>query len=418
MKNKFLHSFFFALALAVTLSSFSQSKRFFAVTGDQFGSVNWITFREFNPDAKTPMRTLYVPAQGNETIYDAISGAQLISSNESAVASAPASATQACGCLNKRMVAAIAYDAKNNRLYYTQMLGNQLRYLDLNSTDVKSYAVTTQLLKNFPNQQGEASVITRMVIASDNNGYALTNDNEHLIRFTTGRQASVRDLGKLVDAKSNGENSVRTQFKSWGGDLIADATGNLYLFTMQRLVYKINPKTQLATYLGQIKNMPEDYTVNAAMVENDAYVIVGSSTKTTNYYRVNLNTLESEAILSKTAQVYNVSDFANESLAFNKANNNSSVVAKDLRTTTVGVYPNPATDGKLTIQFGNFIPGKYVVQVADMQGKAVLQKELKISGSQTEGIFVSSLSTGTYLLRVIDQDGKNLYTRNVVIGNN
>ena len=416
MKNKFLHLFFFALALAVTLSSFSQSKRFFAVTGEQFGSVNWITFREFNPDAKTPMRTLYVPAQGNETIYDAISGAQLTSSNESAVASAPASASQACGCLNKRMVAAIAYDAKNNRLYYTQMLGNQLRYLDLNSTDVKSYAVTTQLLKNFPSQQGEASVITRMVIASDNNGYALTNDNEHLIRFTTGRQSSVTDLGRLVDAKSNGENSVRTQFKSWGGDLIADANGNLYLFTMQRLVYKINPKTKLATFLGQIKNMPEDYTVNAAMVENDAYVIVGSSTKTTNYYRVNLNTLESEAILSKTAQVYNVSDFANESLAFNKANNNSSVVAKDLRTTTVGVYPNPATDGKLTIQFGNFTPGKYVVQVADMQGKALLQKELKISGSQTEGVFVSSLSTGTYLLRVIDQDGKNLYTRNVVIG--
>ncbi|HEX5154324.1 MAG TPA: T9SS type A sorting domain-containing protein [Parafilimonas sp.] len=412
MKNKFLHPFFFALALAITLSSFSQSKRFFAVTGDQFGSVNWITFREFNPDAKTPVRTLYIPAQGNETIYDALSGQQLISNNESAVAAAP----QTCGCLNKRMVAAIAYDAKNNRLYYTQMLGNQLRYLDLNSTDVKSYAVTTQLLKNFPNQQGEASVITRMAIASDNNGYALTNDNEHLIRFTTGRQASVTDLGRLADAKSNGENSVRTQYKSWGGDLIADANGNLYLFTMQRLVYKINPKTKLATYLGQIKNMPEDYTVNAAMVENDAYVIVGSSTKTTNYYRVNLSTLESEAIVSKTAQVYNVSDFANESLAFNKANNNSSVVASNLKLTTVGVYPNPATDGKLTIQFGNFTPGKYNVQIADMQGKAVMQKEVKISGSQTEGIFVSSLSTGTYLLRVLDQDGKNLYTRNVVIG--
>ena len=60
------------------------------------------------------------------------------------------------------MVAAIAYDAKNNRLYYTQMMGNQLRYLDLNSAQPKSYAVTTQLLKNFPNQPGEASIITRM----------------------------------------------------------------------------------------------------------------------------------------------------------------------------------------------------------------------------------------------------------------
>ena len=98
MKNKFLRPFFFFLALATTLSSFSQSKRFFAVTGEQFGSVNWITFREFNPDAKTPVRTLYVPAQGNETIYDAVSGAQLASSNESnAVAAPAASASQACG---------------------------------------------------------------------------------------------------------------------------------------------------------------------------------------------------------------------------------------------------------------------------------------------------------------------------------
>ena len=33
---------------------------------------------------------------------------------------------------------------------------------------------------------------------------------------------------------SNAENSVRTQIKSWGGDLIADANGNLYLFAIQR----------------------------------------------------------------------------------------------------------------------------------------------------------------------------------------
>ena len=139
------------------------------------------------------MRTLYVPAQGNETIYDALNGEQLISSNESSAVAPAASASQACGCLNKRMVAAIAYDAKNNRLYYTQMLGNQLRYLDLSSAQAKSYAVTTQLLKNFPNLGGEASVITRMSIASDGYGYALTNDNEHLIRFSTGgKQTAIK----------------------------------------------------------------------------------------------------------------------------------------------------------------------------------------------------------------------------------
>lgn len=411
MKNKSLPLTMLFLALIITAGSFAQSKKYFAVTGEQAGSVNWIAFREFLPDSKTSLRTLYIPAENNEAVYDAVSGEKLIN-NTSGLSASP-SAPQACGCINTRMVAAIAYDAKNNRLYYTQMMGNQLRYLDLNSTQPKSYAVTSKLLKNFSNQPGEASVITRMVIASDKFGYALTNDNEHLIRFTTGKQTAITDLGKLVDAKSNGENSVRTQFKSWGGDMIADASGNLYLFTMQRLIFKINPNTQLATFIGQIKNMPDDYTINAAMVEDDASVIVGSSTKTTNYYRVNLNTLNAEA-LNNSGQVYNVSDFANESFAFSKANNNSAVTAKTFKA-GVSVYPNPSIDGKLNIQFNNFASGKYVVQVSDMQGKAVLQKELKISGSQTEGITVNSISSGTYLLRVINEQGKNVYTNNVIV---
>jgi len=313
------------------------------------------------------------------------------------------------------MVAAVAYDAKNNRLYYTQMIGNQLRYLDLNSTQPKSYAVTTQLLKNFANQPGEASVITRMVIASDKYGYALTNDNTHLVRFSTGKQTRITDLGKLVDAKSNGENSIATQFKSWGGDIIADASGNLYLFTMQRLVYKINPNTRLATYLGEITNMPEDYTINAAMADDGANVVVGSSTKTTGYYRVNLNTLQAEAIVSNNAQVYNVSDFANESFAFSKASEVESATAQTLKSNVVNIYPNPATGGNINLQFKNFTAGKYFVQVSELQGKAVLQKELKIAGSQTQSITVSSISAGTYLLRVIDENGKNIYKNNVII---
>jgi len=91
------------------------------------------------------------------------------------------------------------------------------------------------------------------------------------------------------------------------------------------------------------------------------------------------------------------------------------VVAKDLRTNAVSVYPNPAAGGKLNIQFANFAAGKYIVQLSEMKGKTVLQKELKISGSQTESITVSSISSGAYLLRVIDENGKNVGTKNVIV---
>ena len=409
MKNKSLLLTIITLGLFLALNTSAQSKKFFAVTGEQFGSTNWIAFRQADLNSKT-IKTLYIPAETNEAVYDAQSGAQIISLD--AKATSLAAAPPACGCMNSRMVAAIAYDAKNNRLYYTQMQGNQLRYLDLNSTKPKSYAVTTQLLRNFTNAPGEASVITRMVIASDGNGYALTNDNEHLIRFTTGKQTKITDLGKLLDAKSNGDNSVKIQFASWGGDMIADASGNLYLFTMQRLIYKINPNTKLATFIGQIKNIPEDYTINAAMVEDAENVILGSSTKTTNYYRVNLTTLEAEEINKTTEQVYNVSDFANENFAFDSKEN---ATAKTLIENAVTAYPNPVTTGRLNVQFNNFSTGKYIIQLNEIGGKSVLKKEAKISGSQMESISVASVAAGTYIIRVIDANGKAVYDNKIII---
>lgn len=121
---KKLLPFSFLILCLITTAGFAQSKKYFAVTGEQYGSVNWIAFRQFDLDGKTPVRTLYVPALSGETVYDAVSGKQLL--NDDAKATTTATTPQSCGCLNNRMVAAIAYDAKSNRIYYTQMTGNQL----------------------------------------------------------------------------------------------------------------------------------------------------------------------------------------------------------------------------------------------------------------------------------------------------
>ena len=391
---------------------FSQSKKYFAVTGEQYGSTNWIAFREFDMDGITEAKTLYVPAETNEVVYDALTATPLLN-NSDAVKSTN---TQACGCLNNRMVAAIAYDAVNNRLYYTPMLGNQLRYLDLNEAKPKSYALTTQLLKNFPNQPGEASVITRMCFAANGLGYALTNDNEHLIRFSTKKQGNITDLGGLIDAKTNGEHSIKTQLKSWGGDLIADANGSLYLFAMQHGVFKINPFTKVAAYLGDLQNIPSDYTINGAMVEDDAKVIVASSTNTSMYYRVDLNTLQATAMNNSSAKVYNISDFANANLAFGKktdavASSKISEIKFD-----VSIYPNPVTAHTFTLQFSNIPTDKYIVQINQAGGKTILQNNLKISGYQSQKIVLpASASSGAYLVKIINSNGQGVYTNKIIV---
>ena len=168
-----------------------------------------------------------------------------------------------------------------------------------NQRELKIYHVQNQKVKQFVSQAGEADNITRMTFGSDGYGYALTNNGNHLIRFSTGKNISITDLGSLTDGKSNGDISVHTQAASWGGDMVADDGGNLYLFTTGAHVFKINPANRVADYLGAIKNLPAPYSVNAAAVDKDGQIVVSSSLDANNYYRVNLSNLEASPCSAK-----------------------------------------------------------------------------------------------------------------------
>jgi hypothetical protein len=153
------------------------------------------------------------------------------------------------------------------------------------------------------------------------------------------------------------------------------------------------------------------------MAEGDENVIVGSSTQTTNYYRVNLNTLSATALNKATEQVYNVSDFGNSHFAFeNKTSKASDAVAKTLVTNGVNIYPNPVSKTKLNVQFTNFTPGKYTIKLSESEGKTLIQRKVDVTGSQTESLAVTSITAGTYLLSILNEKGENISTTKVVIG--
>src|SRR6185503_11770597 len=104
--------------------------------------------------------------------------------------------------------AAMAYDKKHERLYYTPMGINQLRYIDLKSN--KIYYFENEPFGTVTHVGDGANQICRMVIASDGNGYALTNDGNHLIRFTTDKNPVITDLGALTDDAANATNSIHS----------------------------------------------------------------------------------------------------------------------------------------------------------------------------------------------------------------
>lgn len=320
--------------------------------------------------------------------------------------------------------AAMAYDKKHQRLYYTPMGIAQLRYIDLKSKTAKIYYFEDEAFGVVKNIGDVAAQITRMVIASDGNGYALSNDANHLIRFTTGKKPTITDLGAITDA-ANARVSIH---RGMGGDMIADKDGNLYLVTAYRNVFKINIETRTSEYLGGIKGLPEDYQTNGAAVEEGTKIIVASSRSTEGYYRFDLKTLQAEKI-TNGEQVYNASDLANANLVSAKKEKEEKPKEEELKSVpvetvavkqdieavknnSINIYPNPVTNGVVKISFTDQPTGKYNVQVLDMSGKLMTSSDVFVnSKSQVlEMKLPAALSKGNYLVKVVGDDGRNSMT--------
>lgn len=207
--------------------------------------------------------------------------------------------------------AACAYDKKNNRLYYTPLGINQLRYIDLKAKEPSVCYFEEEAFGTTQGMGDVANQITRMVMAADGKGYALSNDAQQLIQFNTKRKPVITNLGAVTDDPSNGRFSINGR-SAYGGDLVADDRENLYLLTANRRVYRIALETRVAKYLGSISGLPEGFTTNGAVVEDDNHIIVSSSQSTSGYYRVNMENLQAEKLTNGT--VFNASDLANDRL--------------------------------------------------------------------------------------------------------
>jgi hypothetical protein len=331
--------------------------------------------------------------------------------------------------------AALAYDKKHGRLYYTPMGIAQLRYIDLKSG--KIYYFEDEPFGVLKGRHDIQNQITRMVIASDGNGYALTNNANHLIQFTTGKKPTIKDLGPVTDDAANGAFSIHSG-GGYGGDIVADAQKNLYLVTANRNVFKISLETNTGTFLGAIQGLPKAFSTNGAVVEGDSKIIVTSSTSTSGYFRVDLNTLQAEKV-STGSSVFNASDLANGNLLFDKkkkdktekdikqnsdqnpATANEEVLGKPKPSTlsveapypttkgSIVAYPNPVVNGgTVKLSFNNQPAGRYKLEFMDADGKLVNQQEVTISSkSQVVDFRVPQLiAAGNYMIRIINEDNE------------
>jgi len=312
MNIKFLLS---TALIATSFGTFAQdANTTYAITGDGNGDFMWMNIRKVDISSGKIVQDVYQREKTKFLMMDASTKQpveQTLNRNGQ-VYTAPVHPTAT-------MVAAAAYDKNHDKLFFTPMRIGELRWLDLNAKGdaQKFYTVSTSPLNSNESLVDEANHFTRMVIGADGNGYAVTNDANRLIRFTTGKKVTVTDLGNLIDDESNKGVSIHNKCSSWGGDMIADAYNKLYIISANHYVFVVDLDTRVAKHVGIISGLPANYTTNGAAVDKDGAIVVASANTFAGYYKFKLNDLAAVKI-EGSDMVYNASDLANGNLLLQK----------------------------------------------------------------------------------------------------
>lgn len=414
-------------------TSFSQDTNIaFAITGQAGNNFNWSDIRVLDMKSGNLNATLYENGISKFSFLDAETGrlpqlnfnAASISNLNKNIAGTVNNVVIHNGKMSPTslMSAAVGYDKIHNKLFFATMRTGQLIWLDLRSnSSTPSFFTIQQPLINNNDFSNEALNITRMAIGADGNGYALTNDGNHLIQFTTGSKTIIKDLGSLIDDDTNQGISVHNPCSSWGGDIVADAFGKLYLFSANHSVFIIDPETRITTYKGSVSNLTGTFSINGAAVIDDNSVLVSSANTFEGYYKVDINTLAALKIKT-TSKIYNASDLASCNLLHqqefdNNMNhpqiNNAEVIGNRF----ISIYPNPAINNQVKITFDVTASGKYKISLFDLQGRLIGIKEVYVEGPGQVVNFQmrNKEASGLYIIQITDTSGKAIFSDKLII---
>jgi hypothetical protein len=427
MKQKLLLPILLITSLT---QGFSQNNKAFAITGQVTANFNWSDIRVIDLKSGNLQSTLFengktkfsfVDAETKKTVDRFNFKGSFTNIQQNGVAG---SSNAAPGNPSPTMLmsAAAAYDKRHDKLFFSSMHSGQLMWLDTRLKDGASafFTVKQPLVAN-TNYNDEALNITRMTIGADGNGYALTNDGNHLIRFTTGKKIIISDLGNLIDAESNSGISIHNQCSSWGGDMVADAFGKLYLFTATRNVFVIDIETRISTYKGSLTNLTPTYTVNGAAVDNDNTVLISSANTFEGFYKINVKDLSSKKVATE-GQVFNASDLASSNLLNENEKQNSLGVPTLANIEVIGnkfisVYPNPVSNGQFKITFDNNPAGQYKISLTDLQGRFIDTKMvyIKAHGQVEDFQLHKKQAAGMYMIKITNATNKSVFADKLIV---
>ncbi|HVZ26703.1 MAG TPA: T9SS type A sorting domain-containing protein [Sediminibacterium sp.] len=329
-------------------------------------------------------------------------------------------------------VACLAFDARHKRLFYVPLKSSELCFMDLQETAPSFTCLKQQSLNLLHAPDDVANQVSRMTIGADGFGYALSNDAEHLIRFSTDGNPEIRDLGVLVDDPKNPV-LVRSSCTSWGGDMVGAADGSLYLITQQNHVFHITLPGKLCSYVGTIQGLPPAYTSNGAMADEDGNLVVSCGTgygkNYSAFYTVGFPDLRAHALSAGVPIPANIADLASGFLLFQNryqrdaftngiASNTAEVLSETDNTGTVRLFPNPVTQGRFQLQISKLAAsGNYTLQIIDAAGKTLQSQKVAI-GAKTATVQVKlaqHTARGVYVAQLLDEFNRSVYSRQFIV---
>lgn len=379
------------LFLLLTGANAFAQQDFFALVGKDTSSIVFSDFRVLNG----------LNGTSGEKIFTSDAPARVFSQITSGSITEDKNAYNNSQAVN---MATLAYDPSNNNLVYMPMFSSNIYVLNTKTKEIA--LVENSVARVTPCDIN--SHFTRMATGYDGNIYAANNAGTQFLKISRkGNQYTVSDLGIIKDDPSNGKNSFTTIETGFGGDMIADADNNFYVFSASGNVFKVSPKQLQAKFVGKISGIPDNYSVNGSAVNAKGKVVIASA-KGAPLYEVDLNTLQAKQMEGE--QNLHIYDLASKYFANDKAVSNPVVSNLD-------IYPTRVDDKVINVNVNDqAIKGILKLSIFDLSGKNVMNETFSVKdGFLRQQVNLKNMVSGAYLVSITDESGKTVLNKKILV---
>ena len=249
-----------------------------------------------------------------------------------------------------------------------------------------------EIEKSSLDTKNQGTYFARMTTASDGFIYALNNNGTGLLKISAS--GNIQNLGSangfIAEMKK-----MTNETQAFGGDMIADAFGNLYVISAAGNIFKINPNNDSSSFIGKIKGLPENYTVNGAAVTKDGNVVL-ATTSQNGIYILNFDTLEAKFAGNYDVPVY---DLASPYLL--KQNQ-----LEDLTNSSYSLFPTIVKTSELNIVSKVNEATKLDITVWNLNHKMVYSNSVAVKSIGDFKVNLKgALQPGIYILKAVNQNG-------------